>query len=143
MASSENISGQDLIERDDGRGRKPQDLEFQDKEHEENVEELKQLKSRAKSAFTRSRHQLLQLLEEEDLPSRRQVRNAQRNLNAKQETAMEILARLSDEYRHLNDRNSRKKVSQEMEKMEDEFSESQNRAQEYLDARKDELSRRL
>ena len=116
MASSENISGQDLIERDDGCGREPQDLEFQDKEHEENVEELKQLKSRAKSAFTRSRHQLLQLLEEEDLPSRRQVRNAQQNLNAKQETAMEILARLSDEYRHLNDRNSRKKVSQEMEK---------------------------
>ena len=77
MASSENISGQDLIERDDGHGRELQDLEFQDKEHEENVEELKQLKSRAKSAFTRSRHQLLQLLEEEDLPSRRQVRNAQ------------------------------------------------------------------
>ena len=140
MASSENISGQDLIERDDGRGRELQDLEFQDKEHEENVEELKQLKSRAKSAFTRSRHQQLQLLEEEDFPSRRQVRNAQRNLNAKQETAMEILARLSDEYCHLNDRNSRKKVSQEMEKMEDEFSEAQNRAQEYLDARKDELS---
>ena len=113
---------------------------FQDKEHEENVEELKQLKSRAKSSFTRSRHQLLQLLEEEDLPSRRQVRNAQRNLNAKQETAMEILARLSDKYRHLNDRNSRKKVSQEMKKMEDEFIEAQNRAQEYLDARKDELS---
>ena len=61
-------------------------------------------------------------------------------MNAEQETAMEILARLSNEYRHLNDRNSRKKVSQEMEKMEDEFSEAQNRAQEYLDARKDELS---
>ena len=140
MANSESVNSQQLIERDNGRERESHDREFRDKEHEENVEELKQLKSRAKSAFTRARHQLLQLLEEEDPPSRRKVRDAQRTLNSKQETAMEILARLSDEYRHLSDINCRKKVSKEMEKMEGEFSEAQDRAQEYLDTRKDELS---
>ena len=46
---------------------------------------------------------------------------------------MEIMARLSDEYGRLNDRKSR-------EKLEHEFSEAQNRTQEYLNARRDEPS---
>ena len=40
--------------------------------------QLKQNKARTKSAFTRCRHQLLYLLDEEDLPSRRSVRSAQK-----------------------------------------------------------------
>ena len=53
---------------------------------------------------------------------------------------MEIMARLSDEYGGLNDRTSWEKIGQEMEKLEHEFSEAQNRTQEYLYARRDEPS---
>ena len=98
-----------------------QNREFQDAGIEAHLEELKQLKSRAKAGFTRSRHQLLQQLEEEEFPSHRQVRYAQQRLNSNQENAMEIMARLSDEYSCLNDRNSREKIGHEMEKLEPEF----------------------
>ena len=66
-------------------------------EIEDHIEELKQEKAKAKSAFTRSRHKLLQLLED-DLPSRRAVRSAQEILNKNQEMAMELLSTLSTEY---------------------------------------------
>ena len=47
---------------------------------EENLESLKQEKAKAKSAFTRARKQLLQLVEEMDFPSRRQVQDGQAKL---------------------------------------------------------------
>ena len=137
MARSLDNNGQNDTELEEEQ---TQNWEFQNAGIEAHLEELKQLKSRAKAGFTRSRHQLLQLLEEEDFPSRRQVRYAQQCLNSNQENAMEIMARLSDEYGRLNDRKSREKIGQEMEKLEHEFSEAQNRTQEYLDARRDEPS---
>ena len=57
-----------------------------------------------------------------------------------QERAMETMHRLSMEYALLKDREKRKKVVEEMDKLELEFSEAKEKAQEYLDARKDELS---
>ena len=57
-----------------------------------------------------------------------------------QERAMETMHRLSMEYALLKDREKRKKVVEEMDKLELEFSEANEQAQEYLDARKDELS---
>ena len=53
---------------------------------------------------------------------------------------METMHRLSMEYALLKDREKRKKVVEEMDKLELEFSEANEKAQEYLDARKDELS---
>ena len=38
------------------------------------LEELKQTKSRAKSVFTRAKHRLLQLLEEDEAPPRNKVK---------------------------------------------------------------------
>ena len=107
MARSLDNNGQNDTELE---GEQTQNREFQDAGIEAHLEELKQLKSRAKAGFTRSRHQLLQLLEEEDFPSRRQVRYAQQRLNSNQENAMEIIAMLSDEYGRLNDRKSREKI---------------------------------
>ena len=118
-------------------GEQTQNREIQDAGIEAHLEELKQLKSRAKAGFTRSRHQLLLLLEEEDFPRRRQVRYAQQHLNSNQENAMEIMARLSDEYGRLNDRKSLEKIGQKMKKLKHKFSEAQNRTQEYLHARRD------
>ena len=101
---------------------------------------LKRRKSRSKAAFTRARHELLQLLEE-DLPSRTQVRAAREKLNTESERVMEDLSSLADIYSAKRDSvNVMEKLSQEMEKIEEEFAAAQNRTQEYLDARKDELS---
>ena len=50
------------------------------------------------------------------------------------------MKKLADEYSQRKDRIKRQRVGQEMEQLECEFSEAQNRAQEYLDARKDEAS---
>ena len=62
-------------------------------------------------------------------------------LSDAQERAMETMYRLSMEYALLKDREKRKKVVEEMDKLELEleFSEVNEKAQEYLDARKDEL----
>ena len=61
-------------------------------------------------------------------------------LSDAQERAMETMHRLSMEYTLLKDREKRKKVVEEMDKLELEYSEANEKAQEYLDARKDELS---
>ena len=53
---------------------------------------------------------------------------------------METMHRLSMEYALLKDTEKRKKVAEEIDKLELEFSEANKKAQEYLDARKDELS---
>ena len=47
---------------------------------------------------------------------------------------------LSEEYSRRGDRYNRKKVGREMEELESEFTEAQNRAQEYLDKTKSESS---
>ena len=57
-----------------------------------------------------------------------------------QECAMETMHRLSMEYALIKDRQKRKKVVEEMDKLELEFLEVNEKAQEYLDAHKDELS---
>ena len=53
---------------------------------------------------------------------------------------METMHHLSMEYALLKDEEKSKKVVKEMDKLELEFSEVKEKAQEYLDARKDELS---
>ena len=52
---------------------------------------------------------------------------------------METMHRLSMEYALLKDREKREKVIEEMDKLELEFSEANEKVQKYLDARKDEL----
>ena len=61
-------------------------------------------------------------------------------LSDAQERAMETMHRLSMEYALLKDRQKRKKVVEEMDKLELEFLEVNEKAQEYLDGHKDELS---
>jgi len=103
------------------------------------LERQKQWKSRSKAAFTRARHGLLQLLEE-DLPSRSQVREAREKLTKQLDRVMEDLEALSTTYEKRQDTVNVSKLSQEIERIEEEFTDAQNRTQEYLDSRKDELS---
>jgi len=66
------------------------------------IEKLKQSKSRSKAGFTRARHSLLQLLDE-DLPSRKQLREARHDLSSLLDKAMDIMSSLSDKYEEKND----------------------------------------
>ena len=106
-------------------------------EIEERIEDFKQDKVRQKSSFTRIKNKLLRKLDEQDYPSRKEMCH---QLSDAQERAMETMHSLSMEYALLKDREKRKKVVEEMDKLELEFSEANEKVQEYLDARKDELS---
>lgn len=80
--------------------------------NEENkaLEKQKQSKSRSKAAFTRARHGLLQLLEE-DLPSRSQVREAREKLDKQLDKVMEDLEALSTMYEKRQDTANISKLS--------------------------------
>ena len=109
-------------------------------EIEERIEDFKQDKARQKSSFTRIKNKLLRMLDEQDYPSWREIKEMCHQLSDVQERAMETMHRLSMEYALLKDRQKRKKVVEEMDKLELEFLEVNEKAQEYLDGHKDELS---
>ena len=68
------------------------------------------------------------------------MQNRCENLDLVLEAALRIMENLSEEYSRRGDRYNRKKVGREMEQLESEFTEAQNRAQEYLDKTKSESS---
>ena len=109
-------------------------------EEEDRIECLRQQRSKDKSAFTRIKNKLLSLLHEEDYPSRREVKAMCQKLCEVQERTMLTMGELSQEYLNSKDKEKRKKLTGEMDKLEAEFSEAQDKAQEYLDSRKDKLS---
>ena len=78
MRSMNSNTGEEIRTEDRiGRGEEVEDLE-------ETLKSLKQEKAKQKSAFTRARKQLLDLVNEMDLPSRSQVRDGRAKLdNAK------------------------------------------------------------
>ena len=103
------------------------------------IEELKRQKARKKSAFTKARRAMLILLDE-DLPSRREIRSQQKNVEDCQEEAMNIMEALMDRYQAEGDQNGIRKINEELEILEKECTSAQNRAQEYLDSRAHEES---
>ena len=68
------------------------------------------------------------------------MRNGCENLDLVLEAALRIMENLSEEYSRRGDRFNRRKVGREMEQLESESTEAQNRAQEYLDKTKSETS---
>ena len=86
-----------------------------DSEDGDEIENLKQEKAKDKSAFTRTKNKLLQLRDEEDYPSRREVRTAACwKLCEVQERAMETMGKLSEEYLRLKEREIRRKLGDEL-----------------------------
>ena len=72
-------------------------------EIEERIEDFKQDKARQKSSFTRIKNKLLRMLEEQDYPSRREIKEMCHQLSDAQEHSMETMHRLSMEYVLLKD----------------------------------------
>ena len=80
------------------------------------------------------------LLGEEDYPSRGEVKEDSQKLCEVQERTMPTMEELSQEYLNSKQKEKRKKLADEMDRLEAEFSEAHDKDQEYLDNRKGELS---
>ena len=107
---------------------------------EDRLDTFKEEKWKAKTNFTPARRKLLSLIDDDHPPRRNQARNGCKNLDLVLEAALRIMENLSEEYLRWGDQYNRKKVGREMEQIESEFTEAQNRAQEYLDKTKLESS---
>ena len=101
-------------------------------EVENRLEELKYRKARVKTAFTKTRNQLLNLLDEEECPDLKLIKGMRRKLSDKQEEALQVIDALAFEYSRRSDKNALSKITVEIEKLETEFSDAQNRVQVYL-----------
>ena len=69
-------------------------------------------------------------------PKRGEVRDECQRLDTAWESAINIMENLSEEFLRQGDRYNRRKLGREIEELEDEFTEAQNRAQEHLDKTK-------
>ena len=108
-------------------------------EEEERIESLKQQKAKDKSGFTRIKNKLLSLLDE-DYPSRWEVKAVCQKLREVQEYTMSTMEELSQGYLSSKEKEKRKKLTNEINRLGAEFSEAHDKVQEYLDSRKDQLS---
>ena len=106
----------------------------------ERVETFKQEKAKTKANFTRARRRLLALIDDDQPPRRGEVRDECKGLDAAWESAMNVMENLSEEYSRQGDRYNRRKLGREIEQLENEFTEAQNKAQEFLDKTKTESS---
>ena len=80
-------------------------------EIEERIEDFKQDKVRQKSPFTQIKNKLLRMLDKQDYPSRREIKEMCHQLSDAQECAMETMHRLSMETRSLRTEKKGKKSS--------------------------------
>ena len=104
-----------------------------------NLSKLERMKAMKKSQLTKFKHKMLRLLDE-DLPSRREVRRLQEQLEQYHEEVMFAIIKLLDRYEDDHNPVVFDQMSEEMEHMVNEFGNVQDQAQEYLDSRKDEDS---
>ena len=82
---------------------------------------------------------MIKLLDE-DMPSRRQVQSYQAALEDYQQELMDILEKMLDKCEEDNNAEQFKKLNDEVDKLVEEYGEVQQRAQEYLDYRKEDAS---
>ena len=97
-------------------------------------------KARTKANFTRARNSLLMLLEQQDLPSRREVKVACDKMDGCMDLVMKVLANFSDFYIQNSNLQKGQRIVNEMEKIEEEFYSAYEAAREYLDSRRDDAS---
>lgn len=107
---------------------------------EESVVELKQMKARAKSTFTKVRRRLLVMIQDKEVDVEA-IREMCDNLDESEQETMDIIIRLSEKYKGEKDSKNCHKLSQELEQIEIEYTSAQNRAQEVLDSKLLKLSK--
>lgn len=102
------------------------------KQLEETLGDLKRTKATAKTMFTKVRRNLLTIIKREDI-DRENIKDACEELDKALENAMDIMNRLFTRYKMDKDNKSAEKLGGEIEQMEIEYSDAQNRAQEAID----------
>ena len=141
----EDKSFENIVNRMEAAGLEEQSREQQCVEADERLDSMKYRKAIAKTAFTKAKNQVFRLIEEDciDVQDQNRVKEACKKLTVKQEQLMEIFEALQlmeifealiEVYSARTDSHNNKKTVKEIEKMEQEFSETINRAQQYLDA---------
>ena len=98
---------------------------------EETIADLKQNKARSKTVFTKARRRLLVLLQEQVTVE--QVDGECEQLEMLMEELLEVTNRLSAKYKVEKDIKSNERLSSEIEQIEIEFTDAQNRAQKVRD----------
>ena len=100
--------------------------------NEKTIVELKQLKAQAKTVFTRTRRQLLVIIQQDKVTTD-EIKEGCEVLDIAQEEAMGIMARLLDKYIAEKDNKNSEKLSQEIDNIKIEYSDAQNRVQRAFD----------
>ena len=100
---------------------------------------MKLKKTSAKSSFTRTRHKFEELLNE-DLPSRREVKEYKKKIDEQLQQVMILLTELFVLYEQSKNLDGQNRVVDEMEKIDTEYSNIMDQAKEYLYNQKDESS---
>ena len=99
--------------------------------------EYKKDKARVKSNFSRARGKITSLLEDQALPSRRDVLDACRKMDSCSEIATDVLTNFAEFYIRIGEVQKSMRVSNEIEKMDEEYSAAYETAREYLESRQD------
>ena len=99
--------------------------------------EYKKDKARVKSNFSRARGKITSLLEDQALPSRRDVLDACRKMDSCSEIATDVLTNFAEFYIRIGEVQKSMRVSNEIEKMDEEYSATYETAREYLESRQD------
>ena len=89
--------------------------------------QFKKDKARVKSNFTRSRNEVSNLLDQDDLPSRKDVRQVRQNMDTCQAIAIGVLTNFADFYTKKNEVQKSKLVVREMDRIEEDFYLTSNR----------------
>ena len=98
---------------------------------EETIADLKQNKARSKTVFTKARRRLLVLIQENITVEK--IDEECEQLEMLMEELLEVTGRLSAKYKLEKDSKSNDKLSSEIEQIEIEFTDAQNRAQRIRD----------
>ena len=93
-----------------------------------------------KSNFKRSLNKLSNLLDRDDLPSRKDVRQARQNMDTCHAIAIGVLTNFADFYTKNNEVQKSKLVVREMDKIEEDFYLTSESVREYLESRKGDNS---
>ena len=102
--------------------------------------EYKRDKARAKANFGRCKNKLVSLLEEHEPPSRRAALDACGKMDSLSELATDVLTSFAEFYISIDEVQKSMRVSNDLEKILDEYSSAHEAATDYLESRQDERS---
>ena len=103
------------------------------------IHQKKQQKTKVKTQYTKIKDQLLRMLESGTF-SQEDMNGAREKYSHAQEETSNLLLKLSDLYEEVNNMELSNKITEELEKLNEEFTVKDNRVQEVLDALREEMN---